>query len=162
MQPKTGGRERERLEEVLVRSTGLPPEEVVRMLSLGTNALSLDPAYLALVARLSGAMLEFTLPAAYALLNERIPPINQRMTEEYGLTRSPMSADTLGNWLVSFARSPRMLWLLPVLHSTLVPAMITRYLPEIIATLDDMGEGRAEWQKALAILGLLLASEVPA
>jgi hypothetical protein len=32
-------------------------------------------------------------------------------------------------------------------------------LPEMIAMLDEMPEGRAEWQRALALMALPLAAE---
>lgn len=97
-------------------------------------------------------MLHDSLPHARNAYERSLPRFTQILKEKYGLSNTPMSAFTLGNWLVGFLRYPESIADMPKLHQR-VPAAFREMLPEMLKMLDNVPHG-AQWQKALALMAL--------
>ncbi len=136
--------------------TNLPQGEVSRLLALSPDAILEDADYLDYLNALDAELLEADLPAARDAFNHGLQEIADAMQAEYALDHNPMSSYTLGNWLVGFAEKPEQLAMFQNLHSHLPKDMMVKYLNPIVTLLDDMQEGREQWQHALALFTITL------
>lgn len=144
------------LNQTLVHYTGTPAATIEQLLQLGSQSIYRHPTYQDLVASLNRQALEATLPLAREAYNAHLPDFIASMQRKHKVSLEPMSAFTLANWLVGFLQYPATVEQLPTKHERIPKAVIREGLPELLAMLDDMPQGRAEWQRALAILALPL------
>lgn len=143
--------------QTIATYTNLSLSEVKRLLSLSPDEIARDPDYMELVHSLDSARLEASLQEARKAFLQGLQPIADNMMHQYQLTHNPMSAYTLGNWLVGFSESGDIT-MFQGLHTDLPLDMIATYLPPIIGTLDTMTEGRNYWQHALSVMAISLLS----
>ena len=139
--------------DVIAHYTGYSVQEIERLLSLGVDHIFNDGNYVDMVNDLDRELLYNTLPAARDAYDKGLPGFKANLSDRYDFTDSPMSAFTLANWLVSFLEQPDQLPTLLDQHAKVPLDILTDGLPDLLAILDNVGNSRAEWQKALAVIG---------
>ncbi|PJF36918.1 MAG: hypothetical protein CUN49_03005 [Candidatus Thermofonsia Clade 1 bacterium] len=145
--------------EVLAQYIGVEKRKVERLLALKQEQIYEDPEYQAWISKLNVDRLNSFLPLARAAYEKHLATFTEHLRTKYNMVNTPMSAFTLGNWLVGFLHYPSQISELARLHRRLPRQAVLEMLPEMIAMLDDMPEGRAEWQQAFALMALPLAAE---
>jgi len=138
--------------------TGQSTSEINRLLGLGQAAVYADPVYKDWVKSLDVTLLHQTLPMARAIYERLLPSFTARLKDSYGIDSSPMSAFTLGNWLVGFLQYPDQINQLAHLHRRIPKAALEEGLPDILQALEELPNGKREWQKAMTVLMLPLLS----
>lgn len=144
--------------QALAQYIGVPKAKIERLLALTQEKIYQDAEYQAWINTLNIEQLNKFLPLARAAYEKHLPTFTEHLHTQYNLSNTPMSAFTLGNWLVGFLQYPSQISELSRMHRRLPPQAVREMLPEMIAMLDDMPEGRAEWQRAFALMALPLAA----
>ena len=144
------------LTKTLADYIGTRESTIEDLLQLSPTQIYQSEAYQALVAKLDRDLLHQTLPEARGAYEQGLPRFKREMGKSYDFDRSPMSAFTLGNWLVGFLQQPDALNTLPKFHGDVPRPVMREGLPHLLSILDRMGQGRQEWQQALAVLSLPL------
>lgn len=129
------------------------------MLSLSQQALSEDAGFQTLISQLDTNTLDQTLSLARAAYETRMDAFHKVLEQHYGLARTSMSAYTLGNWVVGYAQFPNAVGNLTHLHRRLPVGAIVELLPDMLAVLGEMPQGREAWQHALAVMTLPLLAK---
>lgn len=137
-------------------SIGIEIDELQRLLEMAPHAVLDDPSYQGLLQSLDLALLRKTLPLVRAALARGIPTFNERYQAMYSATESPMSEETLSNWLVVFIQYPNTLRSLVANHQRVPVEFIRLGLPDFLSIVDGMPRGCAEWQRAMAVLAVPL------
>jgi hypothetical protein len=154
------GRKRfEMVAEALAHYIGVPQGKIERLLALTQEQIYQDAEYQAWIGTLDIELLNKCLPLARAAYEKHLATFTEHLRTQYNMVNTPMSAFTLGNWLVGFLQYPSQISDLSRIHRRLPRQAVQEMLPEMIAMLDEMPEGRAEWQRALALMALPLAAE---
>jgi len=146
------------IENTLSRYTGVVPAKISRLLRLTQSRIYEDKEYRSWIEALDTDVLGETLPHARVAYERHLPEFTEHLKEKYGMVNTPMSAYTLGNWLVGFLRYPDTIINLSKMHDRIPAEAFSDMLPEIITMLDEMPQGRAEWQRALALMALPLVA----
>lgn len=140
----------------LAATIGTPRAAVERLLAMSQSEIYEDAEYRHWVSQLHPAPLHRTLGYARQAYDRHLSQLAKILRDEYGFVNVPMSAFTLGNWLVAFLAYTESLSDMTRIHARLPQAAVARLLPEILNALGEMPEGAQEWQRALAVLTLPL------
>jgi hypothetical protein len=146
------------IETTLSNYIGVPSDKIARLLKMKQQAVYADPEYQAWINRLDANRLHQTLPHARAAYEKHLPHFIEILHTRFGMSNTPMSAFTLGNWLVGFLQHPEAIGDLSRMHSRIPSEAFRQMLPDMIEMLNDMPQGRAEWQNALALMALPLVA----
>lgn len=145
--------------KTIAHYTKLPLKEVKRYLTMDARDVFADEAFIEFMHSLDQEYLEQTLPLAREAYNTRLPDVEVSMRARYGLDNTPMSAFTLGNWVVGMLQFPSRGTVLAEMHDRLPPGVIREYLPTFLDALTAMPEGVQEWQQALCLLSFPLMKQ---
>ncbi|MCS6870387.1 MAG: hypothetical protein RML95_01690 [Anaerolineae bacterium] len=144
---------------VLAHYIGVEQSKVERLLLLTQEQVYQDAEYQAWINALDVERLNDFLPLARAAYERHLASFTEHLRTKYGMANTPMSPFTLGNWLVGFLQYPSQISNLSRIHQRLPRQAVLEMLPEMIAMLDDMPEGREDWQRAFALMTLPLAAK---
>lgn len=147
------------LEATLADYIGVETRDVQRLLRMKQSRIYDDPTYQAWIAKLDANQLHQSLNEARAAYEKMLPQFSQQLSERYNMNNTPMSPFTLGNWLVGFLQYPDAIRELSQKHNRLPREAVIDMLPEMLSMMNGMKQGRADWQKALALMALPLAAE---
>ncbi|MBZ0305432.1 MAG: hypothetical protein K8I82_05130 [Anaerolineae bacterium] len=144
----------------LAEYIGIPEIEIQQFMTMPKSQLYKNDVYQALVESLDYQMLGTTLTEARSVYDTHLPELVDYLRQEYGFKGKPMTALTLGNWLLGFLHNHKNLHKLAEMHHH-IPHYVLEYgLPEILKILNFMPDpARAEWQKAMAVLSLPLFAQ---
>ncbi len=140
----------------LAQLVNVSPATLQRFLSMEATALYEDDEYMSLVRSLNRNLMEETLPEVRAAYEKHLPGFVDEIKKQYQLKDNPMSAYTLGNWMVGILRYPETTNTLLNMHTRVPSQMIIDGLPHLLSFLDEVERGGAEWQRALCILSIPL------
>ncbi|MDZ7961787.1 MAG: hypothetical protein RMY34_28585 [Aulosira sp. DedQUE10] len=103
-------------------------------------------------------LLKETLPTAGAVLAKELPPFYNWLKNELGVERVPDSPDHTTTWVIGFVHHRESLANLVNLHRPVPRAALEASVPRLVALFDGLenAQVRQEWQKAIAILCLVL------
>ena len=146
------------LTSTISKYSGISPNEVDRLLAMSSHQVFNDPAFQGMVNDLDRKFLEDTVTDAREAYRGRLDDFSARLERKYNLENPAMSAFTLANWLVGFLYSPDNLGDLLDRHERVPKEALREGLPELLGILDNMGEGRKEWQAALSLLSIPLVA----
>ena len=138
--------------EELARYAGMSAHEIERLLALPAAKIYEDPVYRDMVASLDREHLDRTAKYARDVYDKHILALQ----EQYNLNSSLMGGYTLSNWVLGFLMYPKRMIDMLQYHTSLPPNMIATLLPQLVQLLDEVPEGREEWQRALIIFSLPL------
>jgi hypothetical protein len=142
--------------ETIANYTGISLSEIKRFSNMGPYDIYKDPAYIAALKTLDRSYLESTLQLARAAYEKHIDAFKDDVKARYGLDKTPMSAFTLGNWVVGVLQYPSSAHEILKLHKGIKGEVISGSLQELLDMLNEMPEGAAEWQQALCMLSFPL------
>lgn len=138
----------------LQETTRLPYETLAAWFTLNPVALIDTPSYQDAVGSLDTALLQRTYAQAHTAYEAVLPAFQQEMETRYGYDHAPMFSTSLGKWLISVAERPHYMPQVFTLHASVPPVIVQETLPMLLRAMDRIGEGRDEWQRALALLSL--------
>jgi imidazolonepropionase-like amidohydrolase len=141
-----------KLIDTLAYYAQVPADEIARWIALPPEAIYQDTAYRALVAQLDASELDRTADYTRQAYDAGLTPIKER----YNLQDTIMSGYTLSNWVLGYLMNREMIPQLLDQHATIPPDVIRAILPELLDLLEDIPEGREEWQRALVALTIPL------
>jgi hypothetical protein len=144
--------------ETLAHYIGVKPAQIQRLLSLAQSQVYADDEYRTWLGTLDAALLYETLTDARAAYESQLDVFSSLLRDRYGMGETRMSSFTLGNWLIGFLQYPDTIARLSQMHSRIPQQAFLDMLPDMIKMLDSMNSGRADWQKALALMALPLAA----
>jgi hypothetical protein len=145
--------------KTIAHYTGLEETDVNRFLRMYTVDVYKDKTYLAAVQELDKAYLEKTLQLARSAYEQHIETFKDEVKARYGLTKAPMSAFTLGNWVVGVLQYPASAGEILNLHKGIKGEVISGSLQDLLDMLNDMPEGAEQWQQALCLLSFPLMNK---
>lgn len=141
------------IEQTLSHYIKVQPAQIVRLLNMTAAAIYADDEYKGWIASLNPDVLHDSLPHARSAYELSLPRFTKVLKEKYGLSNTPMSAFTLGNWLVGFLRYPESIADMPSLHQRVPVEAFREMLPDMLKILDNVPDGD-QWQKAMALMAL--------
>ncbi|MFZ4814743.1 MAG: hypothetical protein ACOYL5_09415 [Phototrophicaceae bacterium] len=144
------------LPEHIATRLGVPVQLIERLLSLSAASVLEDAEYIEYLKKFDLTLLENSLDAARSAYEVGLPAFKQEIEARYQITAAPMSAFTLGNWVVGALQYPEHTQQILVMHSRVPGRVIVEGLDSLVAMLDDLPEGRDEWQRALVALAIPL------
>lgn len=144
------------LHTFMADTIGLDPNDLHRLLEMAPHDVLNDPTYQGLLQTLDLDLLRKTLPLARAAYARGLHSFKERYKDIYDATQSPMSEETLANWLIVFLQYPNTLHNLVATHQRVPVAFIHQGLPDLLSMLAGMPRGCAEWQRAMAVLSIPL------
>lgn len=136
--------------------TGLSSHVIQRLQTMSIDNVYADKEYLNALRNLNRDMLQATLPAARQAYDNHLDEFSSAIRSRYNLNTDVMSAFTLGNWVVGILEYPEQAKKLIHMHERVPHQALVENLPGILKILDEMPQGRAEWQKALCLLAFPL------
>lgn len=142
--------------ETIAHYTGLSLSEIQRFSKMGASEIYKDPAYTKVLKTLDKAYLEATLQLARTAYEQHIDSFKDEVKARYGLTKTPMSSFTLGNWVVGVLQYPASAHEILNMHKGIKGEVIAGSLQDLLDMLNDMPEGAAQWQQALCLLSFPL------
>ncbi|MCU0463768.1 MAG: hypothetical protein MUF38_04280 [Anaerolineae bacterium] len=146
------------LEDTLAHYIGANKDQINRLTRMKQSQVYSDPTYQAWVQQMDAGALHETLAHARAAYEEHLPQFAAILSTRYGMSNTPMSSFTLGNWLVGFLQYPDSISNLSKMHQRIPQEAFREMLPEMIQMLDDLPTGREGWQRALALMALPLVA----
>lgn len=137
----------------------LSPETTQVLLSQSLADLMDSPVLQQRLNTLNTPLLRDSLPTAGALLSQHLPSFYEWLKTELNLKRVPDSPDHATKWVVNFLSNQESVERLVELHRSIPQAAMERSIPRLVGLFDavELVEVRQEWQRALAILCLILA-----
>jgi hypothetical protein len=139
--------------------TGLSESTVQRFLTMSVQNVYEDKDYIAALKLLNRDVLQNTLPAARTAYENHLEEFSDAIRSRYNLDSDVMSAFTLGNWVVGILEYPDQAKKLINMHARVPHQALVEHLPGILRILDEMQQGRTEWQKALCMLAFPLMAK---
>lgn len=139
----------------LAAKIGISVRELDYFLNMRGEDIIKDDNYIALLGKVDRPVLEKTLPQIRAVYEERLPDFAAYIEKRYKLDHNPMSAYTLGNWVVGALQFPAYVNSILDMHEGLAAEMFANELPALLAMVEDT-PGSVEWQRALCLFSLPL------
>lgn len=141
----------------IARHLDVDVEVVERLLTLSGAEMLKDKGYINYLKKLDLHALEHTLPEARAAYERGLPAFQQEIQNRYGVASSPMSAYTLGNWVVGALQYPENTDQILHMHRRIPSEVIINGLEPLLHMLDTLPKESATlWKKALCALSLPL------
>lgn len=140
----------------LSKYTGLREEKIKRYSTMSTQAIYTDADYLNHLHTLDREFLIETLPLARKAYEEHLPDFAADLQDRYRLPNMPMSAFTLGNWVLGVLEYPTTAPEIIKMHGNVPGEVVANNLEDLLQFLGDMPHGSAEWQQALCLLAFPL------
>ena len=147
------------VKQLIASNLDISTQEVDRLIRKGRKGVLQDDNYRAILDGLDNDLLTSTLADARAVYDQYLPNLIDDLEKRFGYTGNPMSAHTLGNWLLGFLHSPDHLVQLLAIHDNLSPEFIEFGLADILDFLSAMPEGGQAWQGAMSALALPLLAD---
>lgn len=104
-------------------------------------------------------LLRQTAPTAKVTLTEKLPAFYDWLQNELGVKRVPSSPDHSITWIVNFLNRKESLMRLVEMHRPVSLPVLEQATPRLVGLFDAVEDVavRQEWQKAIALLCLILA-----
>lgn len=132
--------------------------ELENILSKPLNEVLNSPEIKQELESLNIDLLKETLPTAGAVLAKELPPFYNWLKNELGVKRVPDSPDHTTKWVIGFVHHQESLTHLVELHRPVPRPALEASVPRLVGLFDGVEDikVRDEWQKAIAILCLVL------
>jgi len=111
-----------------------------------------DQQYIRTLYRLDLPYLRATLPRVREFYAENLDSFAEDMEQRYQIARGAMSSFTLGNWVVAFLDHPEYSLNMIERHNHLPSELFGGGLESLMLMLEDLPEGKEQWQQALCLL----------
>lgn len=138
--------------ERIAQYTGLSLNEVKRLRSMSAQEVFSDSAYIKTLKKLDRHFLESTLADARHAYAIHMDEFKTEIKNRYGISSEPMSAFTLGNWVVGVLQYPDQAKELLRMHGNVGGDVFSGSIEQVLTILEDMPTGTREWQQAMCLL----------
>lgn len=138
--------------------TGLPTNSIEKMLKGSPHQTYRSQEYIDALHSVDLEALEAALPEARRVYEAHLPDFAAGLEARYGVSSSPMSPFTLGNWVVGVMQYPERADTIIKMHKALPANVFADNLDELVGMLDEMRSGSAVWQQAMCLLAFPLMS----
>jgi hypothetical protein len=144
--------------DTFTQHLSLPNLEAERLLSLNLEKLLSENVVKTLLQNLNVSLLQQTLPTAATVLSEKLPPFYSWLKQELGVKRVPDGPDHTTRWVVNFLNNQESLTRLVDLHRSIPSSSLKSATPRLVSLFASVvdPEVRQEWQRAIALLCLLI------
>lgn len=130
--------------------------QIERYLQMSARAIYEDPFYNQMLHSLDREFLIDTLPLARKAYEAHLPAFAADLQARYRLPNMPMSAFTLGNWVLGVLEYPNTAPEIITMHGRVPGEVIANNLEDLLQFLGDMPQGSTAWQQALCLLAFPL------
>ena len=138
--------------EKIASYTQLPLNEVNRLRTMSAQEVFADKAYLRALKQIDRHFLEETLQEARKAYALHMDEFKAEIQSRYGISSEPMSAFTLGNWVVGVLQYPDQVKELMNMHGNVGGEVFAGSMEQVLTILEDMPHGTREWQQAMCML----------
>jgi hypothetical protein len=142
--------------QTLAQYMNVPEGTAKQLMGLSARQLLADETYIGLLYDLDRELLEATLPTVRAVYEEYLPEFIEGVESRYNLDATPMSAFTLGNWVVGALQFPEHTHSILEMHANVPREVFNNELQSLMDILENTPEGKAEWQRAMCVFALPL------
>lgn len=125
-------------------------------MNLSGKQLLENKTYVAMLHDLDKDLLEATLPTVRDVYERHLPEFVERVEQRYGLGATPMSAFTLGNWVVGALQFPDHTHSILEMHANIPREVFNNELQSLMDILEEVSQGKQEWQRAMCVFALPL------
>ena len=132
--------------------TGLDVQTIQKMLQSTPHAIYTSQEYIEVLRNVDSDLLEETLPEARRIYSLHLDEFAATLENRYDIHSNPMSAFTLGNWVVGVMQYPQRADALIEMHHNLPTEVFSDNLSDLIDMLGEMNIGREVWQQAMCLL----------
>lgn len=141
------------------RTLNLSSDASEVLLSLPLTSLLDSPEFNQILGSLDTALLKESLPAAGAILSQKLPAFYDWLQTELGIKNVPDSPDHATKWVVGFLNNQESLTHLVEMHKSIPRLALDRSIPRLVSAFDGVQPTavKEEWEKAIAALCLVLA-----
>ncbi len=136
--------------------SGATPGQVQRFFTMTGEAIILDESYQALLAEVDKDLLEETLDDVRAIYDRELPAFQDTLEKRYDVNTAPMSAYTLGNWVVGALAFPQYTNSLVDMHKGVPNDIFLNELPILLEMVGQVPRAGREWQRALCLFAIPL------
>lgn len=143
----------------LAKYIGTDAATIQKLRQLDASAMYNHADYRALFDGLDAAYLQNTLPLVRKAYDAELPKFKTQLASKYSIDAEPMSAFTLGNWIVGILSYPERFNDLLGIHGKVPGMAIDDSLDTLVEMLGTMPEGASMWQHALCLLSLPLMQQ---
>jgi hypothetical protein len=140
----------------LAQYIGVPIEKVDYVLSMSGAEIVKDEIFVGMLKSVDRDLLERTLPQAREAYEKGLPAFETMLQKRYGLSNTPMSAYTLGNWVVGALQFPDYIDTILNMHADIASEVFVGGLPDLLDMVANVPDGGHEWQRALCIFSIPL------
>lgn len=145
--------------EMIAHYTKLPKSMLIKYKTMSAKAIYSDSEYINALSNINRDDLEASLPLARRVYEKYMDEWKFMIQNKYNVNSEPMSAYTLGNWVVGVLQYPTSAREILNFHKGLDANMFREFLETLVEVLDDMPSHKEEWQNALTLLAFPLMNK---
>ena len=149
------------MDELLCKHLGISVQEVAILRTLDPASLLLTPLVRRIIDSINFPLLRASLPQAQDVLKRDLPDFYTWLAHDLNVAPIPTTPDHAIEWIEDFLLDRRSIPELIALHQRLSSVVLMQATPRFIHLFDALTFGRAEWQRAAALLCLALLAGAP-
>jgi hypothetical protein len=142
--------------DILCHQLGRTVEEIEALLALDPEMILMAPAGRKIISSIDILILQASLPEAQECLKATLPQLYSWLRQTFGANGIPESPDHMIEWVGDFLVGQQDIAGLLHPHHGLSAAALTLAVPRLIAIFEQLSFGREIWQRAMALLCLML------
>ena len=144
------------MDELLGEHLGISVQEVAALRALDPPTLLTTPLVRKIIDSINFPLLRASLPQAQDVLKRDLPDFYTWLAHDLNVASIPTTPDHAIEWIEDFLLDRRSILELIALHQRLDSMVLVQAIPRFIHLFDALTFGRAEWQRAVALLCLVL------
>jgi hypothetical protein len=144
------------MNQLLCEYLGISLQELSVVRAVNHATVLSNPIVQRIIASINFSLLRATLPEAQAVLNRELPSFYSWLADDLHVTQVPSTPSHAIEWVEDFLLDRRSIPELVTMHQRLPASVVTRSIPRFIHLFDELTFGRADWQRAAALLCLVL------
>jgi hypothetical protein len=149
------------MNQLLCEHLGISLQELSAVHAVNHTALLRTPLVQRIIANINFPLLRATLPEAQAVLNQGLSAFYTWLAGELHVTHLPTTSSHAIEWIEDFLLERRNIPELMNMHHSLSASVMEQSIPRFIQLFDTLTFGRADWQRAAALLCRLLLASHP-
>src|ERR671923_269633 len=140
------------VDKLLCEYLGISTQEVETLRALDPASLLISPLVGRIIDSINFPLLRASLPQAQALLKRDLPDFYTWLAHDLNVAAIPTTPSHAIEWIEDFLLDRRSIPELITMHRSLAPGVLVQATPRFIHLFDALTFGRAEWQRAVALL----------
>jgi hypothetical protein len=144
------------MNQLLSEHLGISLQELSAVRAVNHTAILGTPIVQRIIGNINFPLLRATLPEAQAILNHGLPAFYTWLVDDLHVAQIPSTPSHAIEWVVDFLLDRRNISELVTMHQRLSASVLEQSIPRFIHLFDALAFGRADWQRAAALLCLVL------